>query len=249
MRKLIATTAAAALLLATAASAATVDPPLPAQAGRTVTVTGSGEAYGVPDRARLSMSVEITRPQLRDAEDEANRCVREFLAKARALGSREEDFSTAALSIRAEYNYLNNNGTQTRRFAGYHVSRGVELLVRDLDHVGDYLGAATEAGINNVSDPQLESSKADELRRQALANAAVDARAKAQILASTLGAKLGPVHTISAASDQDSPRPPRPMLAMARTADSEGGNEEMGFAGGQIRITATLLAEFDLLVP
>jgi uncharacterized protein YggE len=239
------------LLASALACAAPAGPAAPTlEIPRSVTVSGNGEALTVPDRARLSMSVEVTKPELKNAQDEANRAVRDFLAQARALGTHDEDISTAALSIRAEYNYVNNNGTQIRQFAGYHVSRGVELVIRDLDRIGDYLKRATDAGINNLSDPQLESSKADELKRQALANAALDARAKAQVLASTLGARLGPVHTIDAGSQDSAPRPPRPMLAMAKTvADSDNGNSEMGFAAGQLRFGAGVTAVFDLISP
>lgn len=238
------------LLLAHAASAAVPGSPVaPADGRRSVTVSGSGEVYAVPDRARLAMSVELTRPQIKDAQDEANRAVRDFLAQARTLGSRDEDISTAALSIRSEYNFVNVNGTQTRQFAGYHVSRGVEVVVRDLDRLGDYLKRATDAGLNEISDPQLESSQADELRRQALVRAAVDARARALAIATSLGVKLGAVHTIDATSGEGQPRPPHPIMAMARTADTESGNEEMGIATGQVRFSASLTADFDLVAP
>ncbi len=238
------------LMLSSVASATSVGNPASAvESRRSVTVTGNGEVYAVPDRARLTMSVELTRPQLKDAQDETNRIVRDFLAQARALGCKDEDISTAALSVRAEYSFVNNNGTPTRQFAGYHVSRGIELVIRDLDRVGDYLKRATDAGINQISNPQLESSKAGELRQQALANAALDARAKAQILATTLGVKLGTVHSVGASSTEIAPRPPRPMLAVAKGDDGGGGNEEMGFAAGQIRFSAALSADFDLIAP
>lgn len=248
--KSVATLFASGLALLAAGSAMAVG-----QAGetveprRSVTVSGNGEVFAAPDRARLSMSIEVTRPQLKDAQDEANRAARDFLARAHALGCKDDDLSTAALSIQPEYNYLNNNGTQTRQFAGYHVSRGVSVMIRDLDRVGDLLKAATDSGINSVSDPQLESSRADELRRQALANAALDARAKAQVLASTLGVKLGTVHDVQAAASEGIPRPPRPLMAMAKVADGDNGNDEMGLATGQIRFGASLTADFDLVAP
>ena len=121
----------------------------------------------------------------------------------------------------------------------------VGAIRHDLDKIGDYLQKATDAGINNVSNPQLESSRAEDLQRQALAKAALDAQAKARVLADTLGVKLGTVHTVSASSEL-SPPEPRPMMrgmAMAKAAPS--GNEEMGFAAGEIRYTSNISAEFD----
>ncbi|HZR34056.1 MAG TPA: SIMPL domain-containing protein [Nevskia sp.] len=232
-------TALAALLLCSAAAQADAAAP----DRRAVTVSGQGEVSAAPDRARLSMAVEITDPDLKAAQAKVNGIVRAYLAQARALGARDEDVSTAGLSINAEYDYSNGKG---RKFLGYHVTRGIGVVVRDLDKIGDYLQRATDAGINNISNPQLESSKADELQRQALAKAALDAQAKARALADTLGVKLGTVHTINASSEAIRPPGPQPrVLAMAAAAP--GGNEEMGFAAGEVKYSSTLTAEFDLL--
>jgi uncharacterized protein YggE len=210
---------------------------------RSVTVSGQGEVSAAPDRARLSMAVEQTDPDLKAAQTKVNGIVRTFLAQARALGAKDEDLSTAGLSINAEYDYSSGKG---RKFLGYHVTRSIGVVVRDLDKIGDYLQRATDAGINNVSNPQLESSKADELQRQALAKAALDAQAKAKVLADALGVKLGTVHTLNASSEVIRPPGPQPrMMAMAAAAPS--GNEEMGFAAGEVKYNSTLTAEFDLV--
>ena len=210
---------------------------------RSVTVSGQGEVSAAPDRARLSMAVEQTDPDLKAAQAKVNGIVRTYLAQARALGAKDEDLSTAGLSINAEYDYSSGKG---RKFLGYHVTRSIGVVVRDLDKIGDYLQRATDAGINNVSNPQLESSKADELQRQALAKAALDAQAKAKVLADALGVKLGAVHTISASSEAIRPPPgPQPRM-MAMAAAAPGGNEEMGFAAGEVKYSSTLTAEFDL---
>jgi uncharacterized protein YggE len=207
-----------------------------------VTVNGEGEVTGTPDRARLSMAVEETGSQLKTTQADVNRIVREYLAQARALGAADEDISTAGLEIRAEYDFSGKDG---RKFIGYHVTRSILVTVHDLDRIGDFLQRATDAGINSVSDPQLESSKAEELRREALAKAAQDAQAKARVVADALGVKLGPVHTVNASAEPQPP--PRPRLMMATAMAAPSGNDEMGFAAGEIRYTATVTAEFELL--
>jgi uncharacterized protein len=240
---------AALCLLCGAAQAAAAERPEPAPhpERRAVTVNGQGEVGAAPDRARISMAVEETKPDLKVAQADVNRIVRDYLQQARALGVKDEDISTAGLSIRAEYDYSGKDG---RKFLGYHVTRNIELVVRELDKIGDYLQKATDAGINNVSDPVLESSQADELQRQAMAKAAADAQAKARVLAEALGVRLGTVHTINAATEVTPPRPlPRVMMAAAAPGGAPSGNEEMGFAAGQIRFHAVLTADFDLVAP
>ena len=57
--------------------------------------------------------------------------------------------------------------------------------------------------------------------------------------------KLGPVHTVNASAEPQPP--PRPRLMMATAMAAPSGNDEMGFAAGEIRYTATVTAEFELL--
>lgn len=229
---------ASLLLVCCAAQAAA-----PESERRAVTVNGHGEVTTAPDRARLSMSAETTRPDVKAAQAETDKIVRDYLAQAKALGVKDEDISTARLEIRPEYDYTSSSG---RKFLGYHVARGVSLTVRDLSRLGDFLLRATDAGINNMAEPQMESSREDELRRQALARAAADAQANARSLADALGVKLGLVRTINSSVERGTP-PPRPMLMMrAATAAAPSGNEEMGMATGELRYSAEVTAEFDL---
>ena len=223
---------------------------MPPPERRAVSVSGQGEVSAAPDRARLSMAVEETNPDLKAAQAKVNGIVRTYLGQLRSLGVKDEDISTAGLSIRSEYDYSGGSGSTPggRKFLGYHVTRNIEVVVRELDKIGDYLQRATDAGINNISDPQLESSKAEELQSQALVKAAQDAQAKAKLLADTLGVKLGAVHTVSASSVSPRPPGPQPRMMMAAAA-APSGNEEMGFAAGQIQFKSSITAEFDLLAP
>jgi uncharacterized protein len=234
--------AAAALgaLIALGASAATAhDGPPP----RTVSVAGQGEVAARPDRARLSLGVEKLDTDLKKAEAEVNRIVRDFVKEARALGAKDEHLSTSGAAISAEYAWP--EGSRQRTFTGYRVQRRIELRVENLDRLGDFILRATQAGVNEVSPPALESSRATELERQALAKAAEDARAKARLLAETLGAKLGAVARITEAGVA----PPMPMHEMRMRTAASDGNAEMGLNPGEIRIRASVSAEFDLLAP
>lgn len=214
---------------------------------RSVTVAGRGEVTTTPDRARISMQIETTRADVGSAQTEVSRVVRGYLAQLKALGIADADIGTAGLSIQPEYEY----GPKGRKFLGYKVTRGVDVLVRDLDKIGDVLLKATAAGINNISDPQLESSRAEALGREALARAADDARAKARVLAEALGVTLGAVHTLSAQADAAPPVAYKARMAVMASADAvaESGNDAIGFSAGQIRYSANVTADFDLIAP
>lgn len=224
---------------------------LPAQAEearRNANVSGQGEVSVKPDRARISLAVDTANIQLRKAEEETNRIVRAYLTELKSLGLKDEQISTAGVSINPEFVW--DDKARQQRLVSYHARREIDLRVDDLQQIGDVILKATMVGVNQVNPPVLESSKSKELSRQALVKAAEDARSKAQLLADTLGVKLGAVRSISA---NDNPPPPVMFKAMAMrsmAADTAPpGNEQMGFATGEIKYGASVSADFDLIAP
>ncbi len=214
---------------------------------RNVNVTGQGEISVAPDRARLTLGVEASNAELKAAETEVNRVVRAYLVEAKSLGLKDEQISTAGVTINPEYVW--DDKAKRQKFNGYKANRQIDLRVDDLTVIGDLILRATKVGINQVNSPVLESSKAKELTRQALVKATEDARSKAQLLADTLNVKLGTVRSISA--NDSAPPPVMYKMAMMRAAApmADSGNAEMGFSGGEIKYSATVNAEFDLVAP
>lgn len=213
---------------------------------RNIAVSGQGEATTTPDRARLRLGVTHVAMELAAAESKVNGVVRAYLAEAKALGAKDEQISTAGISIQPEYQW--DEKERVNRLVGYRVSRDMEVLITRLEQIGDFVLRATKAGVNQVQSPQLESSKARDLQNQALTRAALDAKAKAQLMADTLGVKLGPLHTLNA-HEVSAPPPMPKVMAMRSEAAFDSGNQEMGFSPGEIRYSASVNAEFDLIVP
>lgn len=211
---------------------------------RGIHVSGEGEVSVKPDRAELSLGVESHDLELKTAEAEVNKVVRAFLALAKTQGVKDEHISTAGVSIHPEY--LWDDKLRRQRFNGYRASRQIVVTVQDLERVGDLILGATKASVNQVNPPTLYSSVAKDAGRQALVKAAEDARAKAQLLASTLGVKLGGLRSISAQDNTPSPPVPYKVMAMRAEAD-QSGNAQMGFATGEIEYKANVTAEFDIL--
>lgn len=212
---------------------------------RSVSVSGQAEVAALPDRARLTLAVDRLAPEVKPAEADVNRVVRAYLDATKALGIEDKNLATTGVSIQPEYVW--DEKSRQQKLVGYRVRRDIALLVTNLDKLGDFLLAATKAGVNQVNPPMLESSKAKELERQALAKAAEDAKAKALVLADTLGAKLGPVRRVSSNDGGGQPPMPRVMAMASMEKSFDSGNQQMGFSFGEIRYSATVSADFDLM--
>jgi uncharacterized protein len=231
--------AVAGLCFATAAAAQTTVPTPP-----TIAVSGHGEVSTLPDRARLSLAVDALDTEVKTAEAEVNRVARLYLEALSKLGVDAKDVSTTASSLQPEYVW--DEAARRQQLVGYRARRDIQVLVRNLDQLGDVILAATRAGVNHVSPPALESSRAEVLAREALALAAKDAQARALALAGALGVRLGSARVVREAGQTMPPPQPYKVMAMRAEVAIDSGNEAMGINAGEIRISADVSVEFDI---
>jgi uncharacterized protein YggE len=127
---------------------------------------------------------------------------------------------------------------------GYLVSRQVQVELRDLEQLGALLERAVDAGVNQVSDPVLDSSRRKSLEREAMTRAVEDARLNAEALARAAGVKLGSIRSLNGSASA----PPMPMYRQqAMMADAARAPEET-YQSGEMKFTANVNAEYDLVV-
>lgn len=178
-----------------------------------VQVSGRGTLRVVPDIAHVSVTVEKTDRSLAAARAAVEHRAAAIIEAARRLGVAEHDIRAASLSIWPEYQWQNN----TQVFVGQHVSRGIEITLRDLARYPDLVAALVKAGVDSATSARLDHSDMPRLRREALVKAVEDAHARAAALVKAAGAALGPVYSIS----ESGPSPvPRPLVTMAARAAS-----------------------------
>ncbi len=206
---------------------------------RQVNVTGVASLTATPDRAVITMGIQARNPSLAAARERVGKVAGEFLDLTRRLGIDKKHVQTTGLTMRPEYRW--NRDGQKQEFTGYFVQRSLTVQLEDLDLLGKLIEGAVDAGVNEVSPPQLDSSRRRELHRETLAKAAEDARANAEVLAQTLRATLGPVRSISAA---DMGGPPRPM--QARVMMAESADVAATYQAGDIKFEARVNVTFDL---
>jgi uncharacterized protein YggE len=232
-------TALTALLLATAVPYSVHADERP----RIVAVAGQGEVSAQPDMARVTLGVEARRKTLAEARTEVTAVVDRLLALTRELKIDPKYVNATRLQVRPEYVWSEQGRKQVLQ--GYYVGRQVDVELRDLDQLGPLLERAVTAGANQVGDASLDSTRRKELERQAMTLAVQDAAANAGTLAQAAGARLGPVRTLNASSAPS----PMPMYRMAAMADAAAAPPaESTYATGEMKFSATVSAEYDLIV-
>lgn len=218
----------------------------PMQMPRTISVSGSGTIDSTPDIARLALAVQRRDASMQVARDETVRVSKNFLALCKKLGIPDNKIRTSGLTIQPEYRWDEKENKQV--FLGYFVQRQLQVEINDLDKLGNVIEGAIDAGVNEVSPPQLDSSKKKELNRDALAAATADAKANAERIATSLGVKLGAVRTVVAGGSMPPPMPMQEMRVMSMAkADSAGA--AANYVPGEISFEARVDATFDVVTP
>jgi uncharacterized protein YggE len=210
---------------------------------RTISVSGQGEIQAEPDRATVTLGVEARKPKMEEARAEVQKTVDAALKLTRELKIDPKYVRATRVSVQPEYNWDNN--ARERHLIGYYVSRQIEIDLRDLDKLGQLLERSFDLGVNQVGDPQLDSSKRRQLEREALAKAVEDARLNADAVAKAAGVRLGAPRTIAANSGFTPP--PTPFARNKAMMAEAASDAAQSYQSGQMAFTGTVQVEFDLI--
>ena len=134
-------------LTATGAHAANVDVQV---SGPVIELSVSERIDSAPDTARMSTGVTTKAPTAQQALRENAQKMDVLVRKIKALGIAEKDIQTSGININAQFDYRQN---EEPRLTGYQASNQVQIIVRDIDNLGDMIDALVGAGANNLNGP------------------------------------------------------------------------------------------------
>ena len=152
----------------------------------TITVTGTGSVTRVPDVARVSVGVSVTKASVKGARDSAGKSMQAVIAAIKAMGIDEKDIKTISIDLSPEY-----SNSSTPKIVGYRMSQQLQITVRDLDKAGDVVDTATAKGATEVNGLWFEVDDPASSMDEARAAAITQARTSAQKMAAAAGVSLG----------------------------------------------------------
>lgn len=162
----------------------------------TITVSGDGEVFAVPDIAMISFTARGEGSTTKIAQTKQAEVVNKALAYLKDQGIAEKDIKTSNYWSQPKYDYSSAICTSSYcprsqpKIIGYEASQTVEVKVRDIDTVGDLLTGLGTNGVTEISGPNFSIENEDGLKDEARAMAIDKARAKAEKLAKDLGVDL-----------------------------------------------------------
>lgn len=162
---------------------------------RTMSVTGSGQVFLVPDVAYIYIGVHSQSENVTTALNQNNEQAKAVSDALKKLDVEEKDIQTTSFNIYPQQQYEQMTGKVTGTI--YMVDNTVYVTVRDLKKLGEILDAVVRSGANSINgitfdvvDKETALSKAREL--------AIDnARKQAEELAKASDVTLGDVQYIS----------------------------------------------------
>jgi len=205
----------------------------------TLRVRGEATASAPPDQVEIDFSV-LNEAREADAAARSNAKTQAEVVRAlqAVLGGRGK-VATQGYALRPRFHYPKDAG---QRIVGYTASNTVRVVSDDLDSTGALIDAGIAAGANQVQRLHFGLKDPAALRSQALAQAAREARVKAQAMADALQLKiLRIVHVEEEGLAGVSPR--RPEMMMARAEAATGATTPVEAADVELRAAAILTAE------
>lgn len=205
-----------------------------------IRTTGEATVQVQPDLARVDVGV-ISEAATADkaAADAAARADAVVRAVRSAMGAGGE-VRTISISVQPVYSYPGGprpSGKPT--ITGYTARNIIEVTTPNLNRVGTLIDAAMKAGANSVQRLEFTLQRPREAQEQALREAAKDARASADAIASALGLRIVRIVAV----DQASEEPIRPLMAMARTEIATTPPTPVETGAIEVRARVSLTAE------
>lgn len=215
--------------------------PVHADTPPSITVEGYGEAQGKPDIATVTLGIVTQGKTSAEAMESNARTAAALLSQLRERGLADRDLMTIGLNLSPDYAQdKDRNGAA--KIVGYRAINRLAVRLRDVTKIGAVLDLATTAGVNDIDGPVFGIADPQGLQDEARKKAAADARRVAELLAQSMGVKLGAIREII---DNSVPRAtPQPRMLRGAPAMMSAAPP---IEGGELTASSRVTVTFDLV--
>ena len=183
----------------------------------TLTMNGFGVARMAPDMAEVTLGVITEARDAVKAHADNAAQARQVQSALKALGIAERDIQTTRYDFSPIYDVKDNGRSVT---TGYTVTNAVVVKVRNLTDVGKVIDTALANGANRVDSIEFSASDPSAAKDAALADAARDARSKADAVARALGVRIVRILNVHADTQSHTSHNYMPMMMANEAYDA-----------------------------
>jgi uncharacterized protein YggE len=199
-----------------------------------VQATGDATVSAKPDQAIIDIGIVTQGATALSVAAQNAKQTDSVLADLRKTLTGSNQLKTASYSVRPNYQSPKPGVAPT--IAAYTATSIVEVTLNDLALVGKVIDAALQAGANNVQKVEFGLKNPQEVRSQALRQAAAQAKASVEAIAAGLG-----VHVIRVLSAEEfEPGEDGGMAKKAPPPPPNSGALAAEVTAGDIEVSATV---------
>jgi len=184
-----------------------------------IRTTGEATVEVQPDLARIDLGVISEAATADRAAADAAARVNAVVGALRGVVGQSGEVRTISYSVQPVYSYPERPQAGKPAITGYTARNIVEVTTSNLDRVGALIDAAMKAGANTVQRLEFTLRHPQTAQQEALREAAKQARASAETIASALGLRITRILSV----DESPAEPIRPLPVMAAMAGGPGG--------------------------
>lgn len=230
-------------------------------AANTISVSGKGDAFAVPDLGDFTFSVLSDKPTVAAAQADAAGKINAVTAYLKSAGVDEKDIKTVDYSVYPQYDYQNaicpqpmpmssgGNGASAvycppgkQVLKGYEVRQTTEVKVRDTSKAGELLAGVGGKGATEVSGLSFTVEDETAVQNEARDKAIADAKAQANALAKSLGVSL--VRIVSFSESGSNPGPI--YYGMGASAMDAKAAPAPEISTGQNKVTSNVTITYEI---
>lgn len=161
-----------------------------------IQVSGQGSVSAKATQVTLTLGAWTEDPVAAEAVEDNAVLMNSIINSIMDLGIEEDKIKTVTYSVNTNYDW------EAREVKGYRVTNMIQVIVEDIDRVGEVIDTAAAAGANSIQGISfgISDEEALELMNEAYVLALQNAKGKAELIASTLDIEITGVLFVSESS-------------------------------------------------
>jgi uncharacterized protein len=208
------------------------------QPPRSIHVNGTGKVSVKPDKADLTLSVEVQAKTAEAARNQAAVAMEALINAIKNADVADKDIQTRSVSLYPTYSPDTAN-----KIIGYQLSNQVAVCIRDINNASDIIDSAVRAGGNStrVQGINFGVDNPESALRDAREKAYANAKMKAEQYAKLAGVSLSsPLH-ISEGSDMPATPMPYGEVRMMKSAMADSASTPVQVGEQEVSVTVDVM--------